>query len=43
MVMFQGELPFSIDVKGGDNVAGRGVMVTRVSTFAAINAKGGDC
>ena len=28
MVVFQGELPFSIDVKGGDNVVGRGVMIT---------------
>ena len=27
MVVFQGELPFSIDVKGGDNVVGRGVMI----------------
>ena len=26
--MFQGELPFSIDVKGGENVVGRGVMIT---------------
>ena len=25
--MFQGELPFSIDVKGGENVIGRGVMI----------------
>ena len=24
--MFQGELPFTIDVKGGDNFLGRGVM-----------------
>ena len=28
MVVFQGELTFSIDVKGGDNVVGRGVMIT---------------
>ena len=28
MVVFQGELPFSIDVKGEDNVVGRGVMIT---------------
>ena len=27
MVLFQGELPFPIDVKWGDNVAGRGVMI----------------
>ena len=27
MVVFQGELPFSIDVKGGENVVGRGVMI----------------
>ena len=25
--MFQGELPFAIDVKGRDNVVGRGVMI----------------
>ena len=30
MVVFQGELPFSIDVKGGDNVLGRGVMIAGV-------------
>ena len=24
---FRGELPFSIDVKGGENVVGRGVMI----------------
>ena len=28
MVMFQGELPFSIDIKGVDNVVGRGFMIT---------------
>ena len=28
MVVFQGESPFSIDVKGGENVVGRGVMIT---------------
>ena len=27
MVVFHGELPFSIDVKGGENVVGRGVMI----------------
>ena len=27
MVLFQGELPFTIDVKGGENVEGRGVMI----------------
>ena len=27
MVVFQGELPFAIDVKGGENVVGRGVMI----------------
>ena len=27
MVICQGELPFSIDVKGGENVVGRGVMI----------------
>ena len=27
MVVCQGELPFSIDVKGGENVVGRGVMI----------------
>ena len=27
-VVFQGELPFAIDVKGGENVVGRGVMIT---------------
>ena len=26
MAMFQGELPFAIDIKGGENVVGRGVM-----------------
>ena len=26
MVVFQGELPFSIDVKGGEYVVGRSVM-----------------
>ena len=25
--MFKRELPFSIDVKGGENVVGRGVMI----------------
>ena len=25
--MCQGELPFAIDVKGGENVVGRGVMI----------------
>ena len=27
MVVFQGELPFSIYVKGGENVVGRGFMI----------------
>ena len=27
MVLFQGELSFSINVKGGENVVGRGVMI----------------
>ena len=27
MDVCQGELPFSIDVKGGENVVGRGVMI----------------
>ena len=27
MVVFQGGLPFSIDVKGEENVVGRGVMI----------------
>ena len=27
MVVFQGELPFAIDVKLGENVVGRGVMI----------------
>ena len=27
MVVFQGELRFSIDVKGGENFLGRGVMI----------------
>ena len=27
MVVFQGELPFAIDVKGGENVGGIGVMI----------------
>ena len=29
MVVCQGELPFAIDVKGGENVVGRGVMIAR--------------
>ena len=29
MVVCQGELPFAIDVKGGDNFVGRGVMIAR--------------
>ena len=28
MVVFQGELPFAIDDKGGEKVVGRGVMIT---------------
>ena len=28
MVVFQGELPFAIDVKVGENFVGRGVMIT---------------
>ena len=27
MVVFQGELPFAIDVKWGENVVGRGFMI----------------
>ena len=27
MVVFRGELPFAIDVKGGENVLGRDVMI----------------
>ena len=27
IVVFQGELPFAIDVKGGENVVGRDVMI----------------
>ena len=27
MVVFQEELPFAIDVEGGENVVGRGVMI----------------
>ena len=27
MVVCQGELPFAIDVKGGENVVGRGFMI----------------
>ena len=27
MVVFQGELKFSIDVKGGENVVGRGFLI----------------
>ena len=27
MVVFYGELPFAIDVKGGENVVGRGDMI----------------
>ena len=27
MVVFQGELPYAIDVKGGENVVGIGVMI----------------
>ena len=29
MVVFQGELAFAINVKGGENVVGRGVMIAR--------------
>ena len=29
IVVFQGELPFAIDVKGGENVVGRRVMIAR--------------
>ena len=29
IVVFQGELPFAIDVKGGENVVGIGVMIAR--------------
>ena len=29
MVVCQAELPFAIDVKGGENVVGRGVMIGR--------------
>ena len=28
MVVFQGDLPFAIDVKGGENVIGIDVMIT---------------
>ena len=28
MVVSKGELPFSIDVKGGEKAVGRGVMIT---------------
>jgi len=28
MIVCQGELPFSIDVKGGDKAVGRGLMIT---------------
>ena len=45
MVIFQGELTFSIDFKGGENVVGRSVMIAGglLVTCVAINAKGGDC
>ena len=37
MVVFKGELPFAIDVKGGENVVGRGVMITwRVLVFPSM-------
>jgi len=29
MAVCQGELPFTIDEKGGEKVVGRGVMITR--------------
>ena len=29
MVVCHGELPFAIDVKGGENIVGRGVMIAR--------------
>ena len=43
MVVFQGDLPFSIDVKGGEDVVGRSAMIAGGSTCVSINAKGGDC
>ena len=37
VVVFQGELPFAIDVKGGENVVGRGVMIAGgVLVFSSI-------
>ena len=37
MVVCQGELPFSIDVKGGENFVGGGVMITgRVLVFPSM-------
>jgi len=38
MAICYGELPFSIDDKGGEKVVGK-----RGSTCVAINAKGEDC
>ena len=43
MDVCQGDLPFSIDDKGGEKEVGRGVMIARGSTRVAINAKWGDC
>ena len=38
MVVCHGELPFSIDVKGGENVVGRGVMIIgRVLVLPSIS------
>ena len=40
MVMFQGELPSSIDFKGGENVVGRGVMIAGGVLVLPSMAKG---
>ena len=40
IVLFQGELPFSIDVKWRENVVGRGVMIARGVLVLPSMAKG---
>ena len=40
MVVCQGELPFAIDVKGGENFVGRGVMIAGVVLVLPSMPKG---
>ena len=39
--VFQGELPFSIYDQGGENVVGRGVMITKGVLVLPLMPKGG--